>query len=114
MAAKVGDDLGALAEIDVTPLVDVMLVLLIIFIITAPMLVQGLQVDLPKQAAPARFTTARRQYFRRGSQRAAKDYCRDLSWRDRQYRRSYRRLSVRRGTLVFQPGLDSCLQRGSV
>jgi biopolymer transport protein TolR len=46
-------DLGDLAEINVTPLVDVMLVLLIIFIITAPMLVQGLNVNLPKQDAPA-------------------------------------------------------------
>jgi biopolymer transport protein TolR len=48
-----GDQLGDLAEINVTPLVDVMLVLLIIFIITAPMLVQGLKVNLPKQDAPA-------------------------------------------------------------
>ena len=46
-------DLGDLAEINVTPLVDVMLVLLIIFIITSPMLVQGLKVNLPKQDAPA-------------------------------------------------------------
>jgi biopolymer transport protein TolR len=53
MAVKVDNDLGELAEINVTPLVDVMLVLLIIFIITAPMLVQGLEVDLPKQGAPA-------------------------------------------------------------
>jgi len=53
MAVKVNNDLGELAEINVTPLVDVMLVLLIIFIITAPMLVQGLEVDLPKQGAPA-------------------------------------------------------------
>ena len=53
MAGKVSDDLGDLAEINVTPLVDVMLVLLIIFIITAPMLVQGLKVNLPKQDAPA-------------------------------------------------------------
>jgi biopolymer transport protein TolR len=36
-----------LAEINVTPLVDVMLVLLIIFMITAPMLQQGLEVNLP-------------------------------------------------------------------
>ena len=41
------DDLGDLAEINVTPLVDVMLVLLIIFMITAPMLTQGLTVALP-------------------------------------------------------------------
>ena len=53
MAGKVSDELGDLAEINVTPLVDVMLVLLIIFIITAPMLVQGLKVNLPKQDAPA-------------------------------------------------------------
>jgi biopolymer transport protein TolR len=37
-----------LAEINVTPLVDVMLVLLIIFMISAPMMQQGVQVDLPK------------------------------------------------------------------
>jgi biopolymer transport protein TolR len=42
-----GDDLGDMAEINVTPLVDVMLVLLIIFMITAPMLTQGLDVALP-------------------------------------------------------------------
>jgi len=38
----------ALAEINVTPLVDVMLVLLIIFMVAAPLLEQGIQVDLPK------------------------------------------------------------------
>lgn len=37
-----------LAEINVTPLVDVMLVLLIVFMISAPMMQQGIQVDLPK------------------------------------------------------------------
>ncbi len=50
---RTSTDLGDLAEINVTPLVDVMLVLLIIFIITAPMLVQGVKVNLPKQTAPA-------------------------------------------------------------
>ena len=37
-----------LSEINVTPLVDVMLVLLIIFMVTAPMLDRGIHVDLPK------------------------------------------------------------------
>jgi biopolymer transport protein ExbD/biopolymer transport protein TolR len=40
-----------LAEINVTPLVDVMLVLLIVFMVTAPMLAQGLKVDLPQAKA---------------------------------------------------------------
>ncbi len=44
---KSDDDYGDLSEINVTPLVDVMLVLLIIFMITAPMLTQGLTVQLP-------------------------------------------------------------------
>ncbi len=41
----------ALAEINVTPLVDVMLVLLIVFMISAPLMNQGVQVDLPKTTA---------------------------------------------------------------
>ena len=42
-----------LAEINVTPLVDVMLVLLIVFMVTAPLLTTGIHVDLPKsKAAP--------------------------------------------------------------
>jgi biopolymer transport protein TolR len=40
-----------LSEINVTPLVDVMLVLLIIFMITAPMLQQGVDVNLPREVA---------------------------------------------------------------
>jgi biopolymer transport protein TolR len=39
---------GLIAEINVTPFVDVMLVLLIIFMVTAPMLTQGVEVDLPE------------------------------------------------------------------
>jgi biopolymer transport protein TolR len=42
----------ALSEINVTPLVDVMLVLLIVFMISAPLMQQGIQVDLPKANAP--------------------------------------------------------------
>jgi biopolymer transport protein TolR len=36
-----------LAEINVVPYIDVMLVLLVIFMVTAPMLMQGVEVDLP-------------------------------------------------------------------
>ncbi|MEP6940843.1 MAG: biopolymer transporter ExbD [Rudaea sp.] len=39
---------GAMADINVTPLVDVMLVLLIIFMITAPMLTHRIKIDLPQ------------------------------------------------------------------
>ena len=46
-----GDQERELAEINVTPLVDVMLVLLIIFMITAPMLHQGIEVALPRAEA---------------------------------------------------------------
>ena len=41
------------AEINVTPLVDVMLVLLIIFMVTAPMMTQGIEVELPKTTSKA-------------------------------------------------------------
>lgn len=44
-----------MSEINVTPLVDVMLVLLIIFMVTAPMITSGINVDLPEtDAAPSR------------------------------------------------------------
>lgn len=42
-----------LAEINVTPMVDVMLVLLIIFMVSAPLMQQGIQVDLPKTKSPS-------------------------------------------------------------
>jgi len=42
-----------MAEINVTPFVDVMLVLLIVFMVTAPLLVPGVAVDLPKAGAKA-------------------------------------------------------------
>ena len=44
---------GPMAEINVTPLVDVMLVLLIIFMVTAPLLVAGVPIDLPESRAGA-------------------------------------------------------------
>ena len=48
-----GGSRRAMADINVTPLVDVMLVLLIIFMVTAPLLVAGVPVDLPESRATA-------------------------------------------------------------
>ncbi len=42
---------GSIREINVTPLVDVMLVLLIVFMVTAPLLTSGLHIDLPEVQA---------------------------------------------------------------
>lgn len=50
--SKWGKDTEPMGEINVTPLVDVMLVLLIIFMITAPLLTQGVNVDLPDAKSP--------------------------------------------------------------
>jgi len=47
------EEATSLAEINVTPLVDVMLVLLIIFMVTAPMMQEGVQIDLPEVNANA-------------------------------------------------------------
>jgi len=47
------DDRGPVAEINVTPLVDVMLVLLVIFMVTAPFMENGIPIQLPKAAAKA-------------------------------------------------------------
>jgi len=48
-----GSDRPVMSQINVTPFVDVMLVLLVIFMITAPMMQQGMQVNLPKTEAKA-------------------------------------------------------------
>jgi biopolymer transport protein TolR len=51
MSSAGGSSDPTMSEINVTPLVDVMLVLLIIFMVTAPLMQQGVQVDLPKTQA---------------------------------------------------------------
>ena len=51
-SGEAGEDRYApLAEINVTPMVDVMLVLLVIFMVTAPLLTVGVPLDLPKSRA---------------------------------------------------------------
>jgi len=51
MSAGGGRETGTLSEINVTPLVDVMLVLLIVFMVTAPIMQTGVDVDLPDAKA---------------------------------------------------------------
>jgi biopolymer transport protein TolR len=51
MTSSGGSGRQTLAEINVTPLVDVMLVLLIIFMVTAPLIQQGVEVNLPEARA---------------------------------------------------------------
>jgi len=53
-SGEAGEDRYApMAEINVTPMVDVMLVLLVIFMVTAPLLMVGVPLDLPKTQAAA-------------------------------------------------------------
>jgi biopolymer transport protein ExbD len=53
-SGEVGEDrYQPLAEINVTPMVDVMLVLLVIFMVTAPLLTVGVPLDLPRTSAAA-------------------------------------------------------------
>ena len=56
--ASLNDDDGneALAEINMIPLIDVMLVLLVIFIVTAPLLTHAVKVDLPKASSAPNLT----------------------------------------------------------
>ena len=53
MAFETGSPHSTLSQINVVPLVDVMLVLLVIFMVTAPILQQGVQIDLPQAKAAA-------------------------------------------------------------
>lgn len=52
---------GPKAEMNVVPYIDVMLVLLVIFMVTAPMLTQGVKIELPKVAAEALASDTRQQ-----------------------------------------------------
>ena len=56
VSTSVDEEERAMSEINVTPLVDVMLVLLIIFIITIPVITQSVKVELPKAANQATVT----------------------------------------------------------
>ena len=57
MGASMGNGKGYVSEINVTPFVDVMLVLLIIFMVTAPLMTEGVDVDLPQTKSAATLPT---------------------------------------------------------
>ncbi len=75
MSVGSGPQGGVMAEINVTPLVDVMLVLLIIFMITAPLMSHKIKVDLPK-------ATAQRNEEPAGTITVALQVSGDLYWND--------------------------------
>ncbi|BDZ72403.1 biopolymer transporter ExbD [Methylophaga marina] len=56
MAMNTGGDNNMMSEINVTPLVDVMLVLLTVFIVTAPLLMNSVPVNLPKASSDLTLT----------------------------------------------------------
>ncbi len=62
MSMSTGSGNGMMADINVTPLVDVMLVLLIIFMVTAPMMMQGVDVALP-QTTTAPPLSSQKEHF---------------------------------------------------
>ena len=53
MAMSMGEAGGNMSEINVTPMIDILLVLLIIFMVAAPLLTTGVAVDLPRASATA-------------------------------------------------------------
>lgn len=60
MAMAVGGKKGPTSDINVTPLVDVVLVLLIIFMVITPVLLKSLEADLPKQGVASSSATVQR------------------------------------------------------
>src|SRR4030066_414987 len=62
MGLQTRSEHAAMSEINVTPLVDVMLVLLVIFIVTAPILIQAVPVELPKTAPTKPAAAPRRRH----------------------------------------------------
>ena len=92
-----------ISEINITPMVDVMLVLLIIFMVTAPLLVAGVPVELPNTSA-ARISQPKKPVIVSLGDDGS------LYIRDEQVRALAKRLAVRRGQTVTQV-VRSALQR---
>lgn len=61
MAFNLGNNKGAISDINVTPFVDVILVLLVIFMITAPLMLNSIQMELPKTQEVSRLNLTAQQ-----------------------------------------------------
>jgi biopolymer transport protein ExbD len=71
MALQTRSEQEAMSEINVTPLVDVMLVLLVIFIVTAPLMTRAVHVELPETVATTPVEEGRRVYVSMDAEGAA-------------------------------------------
>jgi biopolymer transport protein ExbD len=71
MALRMRSEQEAMSDINVTPLVDVMLVLLVIFIVTAPLMTRAVHVELPETEAPAPVGEGRHVHVSMDAQGAA-------------------------------------------
>jgi biopolymer transport protein ExbD len=100
MAFNIQSEYTAMSEINVTPLVDVMLVLLVIFMVTAPFLMQSVQVNLPKTAPLAKLPdvkaldlliSAKGEVFVNNAKVAG----RDLEGQFKQYAATHQNVSIR-------------------
>jgi biopolymer transport protein TolR len=61
MGFNLGNKKGAISDINVTPFVDVILVLLVIFMITAPLMLNGIQMELPRTQEVSRLNLTAQQ-----------------------------------------------------
>jgi len=104
---------GALAsQINVTPLVDVMLVLLIIFMVTAPIIQQGVEVNLPKVKAQA--LPGKEEQFVVSITRNSEVYLNDTRMSEAQLSEKLRSISVERPNRQVFLRADDAVPYGEV
>ena len=111
-----GGDQKPMAEINMVPLIDVMLVLLVIFIITAPLLTHSVKIDLPKASSNPNITKPEHvqigirqdgRLFWNGS-RLRKPICRNGCPRPPHWIRSPRFISAPTGWCIMKMSRRSC------
>ncbi len=100
-------NLAAMSEINVTPFVDVMLVLLIVFMVAAPLMIAGVPVNLPQQRPRVR--THRKNQSLSPSRRTAPFTFETLKSNAASFLRTYRNFAQRRETLLLMSGLTKRL-----